>query len=220
MYVRKLVAAGLIFFLSASASAAGLDDATAYRVELIASFNKAIVIVGFMIGLLLTVSGGYKIIGTANSQQKNKFMIPVIYLLAGSLMMNLHSSISVLTNTYFNVNFCTMIDESKSISSSCFSDEISGVTGQLKNRIEKVASGSTAKAFIDNVKVIIGVFQVIGFIYFLVGIYGLVQVSNGSSKDGGYGKPIVTMVASALIVDIPHTAQTAIDTLSKIGINF
>ncbi|MGA6107811.1 hypothetical protein [Pseudomonas solani] len=220
MHVRKFVVAALVFILSASASAAGLDDATAYRVELIASFNKAIVIVGFMIGLLLTVSGGYKIINTANSQQKNKFMIPVMYILAGSLMMNLHSSISVLTNTYFKVNFCTMIDESKSISSSCFSDEISGVTGQLKNRIEKVASGSTAKAFIDNVKVIIGVFQVIGFIYFLVGIYGLVQVSNGSSKDGGYGKPIVTMVASALIVDIPHTAQTAIDTLSKIGINF
>ena len=46
------------------------------------------------------------------------------------------------------------------------------------------------------------------------------QVADGSSKDGGYGKPIITMLAAALIFDIPHTAQMAIDTLEKIGINF
>ena len=98
--------------------------------------------------------------------------------------------------------------------------EISGLTGELKSRIEKLSSGGTAEKFLENIQIIIGIFQIIGLIYFSVGAYGLAQVANGSSKDSGYGKPIITMFASALIVDIPHTAQMAIDTLEKIGINF
>lgn len=220
MYVRKLVAAALIFSLSASASAAGLDDSTANRVELIAALNKALMYASSLIGVTLIVSGGYKIKCIADSQQKNKFMIPLMTIMAGVIIWNVKDSVSVLTNTYFNVDFCSIIDESKSISSSCFSSELSGMTDQLKNRIERLSNGGVAKAFIDNIKVIIGIFQFIGFIYFMVGAYGLKEVANGSSKDGGFGKPIITMIASALIVDLPHTAQTAIDTLEKIGINF
>ena len=98
--------------------------------------------------------------------------------------------------------------------------EVSGLTGELKARIEKLSSGSTAESFLGNIQIIIGLFQIIGLIYFAVGAYGIAQVANGSSKESGYGKPIITMFASALIVDIPHTAMMAIETLEKIGINF
>lgn len=210
----------VLLLVPAFALGASVEDATSNRVELIAAFNKLIIIVGFMIGLAVTISGGYKMVQVGNQGAKFGWGTPVIYILAGVVMMNVSPSLSVITNTYFKVDFCTMIDESQSVSSSCFKDEISGLTGPLKERITRLSSDSTAQAFMQNIEIIVGIFQVIGFIYFLTGAYGLTQVANGSSRDGGYGKPIITMVASALIVDIPHTATMFIDTLHQIGINF
>lgn len=203
----------------AFALGASLEDATSNRVELIAAFNKLIIITGFLIGLAVTIAGGYKLIQVGNQGAKFGWGAPAIYILAGVVMMNVSPSLSVITNTYFKVDFCTMIDESQSVSSSCFKDEISGLTGPLKERITRLSSDSTAQVFMENIEVIIGIFQVIGFIYFLTGAYGLTQVANGSAQNG-YAKPIITMTASALIVDIPHTATMFIDTLHKIGINF
>ncbi len=209
----------VFLFVPAFAFGASIDDATSNRVELIAAFNKLIILVGFLIGLTVTISGGYKLVQVGNQGAKFGWGAPAMYVLVGVIMMNVSPSLSVITNTYFKVDFCTMIDESQSVSSSCFKDELSGLTGPLKERITRLSSDSTAEKFMENIEVIIGIFQVIGFIYFLTGAYGLTQVANGSAQHG-YGKPIITMVASALIVDIPHTATMFIDTLHQIGINF
>lgn len=216
--LAKLITVALLL-VPAFAFGASIEDATSNRVELIAAFNKLIIITGFLIGLAVTISGGYKMIQVGNQGSKFGWGAPAIYIITGVVMMNVSPSLSVITNTYFNVDFCTMIDENQSVSSSCFKDEISGLTGPLKERITRLSSDSTAQVFIENIEVIIGIFQVIGFIYFLTGAYGLTQVANGSAQNG-YAKPIITMVASALIVDIPHTATMFIDTLHKIGINF
>ncbi len=216
--VSRLITVVLLL-LPALAFAAPIEDATSNRVELIAAFNKLIIIVGFMIGLAVTIAGCYKMIQVGNQVAKFGWIAPAIYIMAGVVMMNVSPSLSVITNTYFNVDFCTMIDESQTVSSSCFKDEISGLTGPLKERISRLSSDSTAEKFMENIQIIIGIFQVIGFIYFLTGAYGLTQVANGSAQNG-YAKPIITMTASALIVDIPHTATMFIDTLHKIGINF
>lgn len=216
--VSRLITVVLLL-LPALAFAAPIEDATSNRVEFIAAFNKLIILVGFMIGLAVTIAGGYKMIQVGNQGSKFGWGAPAMYVFVGVIMMNISPSLSVITNTYFKVDFCTMIDESQSVSSSCFKDEISGLTGPLKERISRLSSDSTAEKFMENIEIIVGIFQVIGFIYFLVGAYGLTQVANGSAQHG-YGKPIITMVASALIVDIPHTATMFIDTLHKIGINF
>ncbi|MBC3493074.1 hypothetical protein [Pseudomonas taiwanensis] len=216
--VSRLITVVLLL-LPALAFAAPIEDATSNRVELIAEFNKLIIITGFLIGLAVTIAGGYKLVQVGNQGSKFGWGAPAIYILVGVIMMNVSPSLSVITNTYFKVDFCTMIDENQSVSSSCFKDEISGLTGPLKERITRLSSDSTAQVFMENIEVIIGIFQVIGFIYFLTGAYGLVQVANGSAQNG-YAKPIITMTASALIVDIPHTATMFIETLHKIGINF
>lgn len=216
--LAKLITVALLI-VPAFAFGASIDDATSNRVELIAAFNKLIILVGFMIGLAVTIAGGYKLVQVGNQGSKFGWGAPAMYVLVGVIMMNVSPSLSVITNTYFKVDFCTMIDESQSVSSSCFKDEISGLTGPLKERITRLSSDSTAQAFMQNIEIIIGIFQVIGFIYFLTGAYGLTQVANGSAQHG-YGKPIITMTASALIVDIPHTATMFIDTLHQIGINF
>ncbi|MDI3667800.1 hypothetical protein QK362_12740 [Pseudomonas aeruginosa] len=222
MYVRKIILSVLPLFLLAPAFALGADlgslDAAQARRELVVLFQNSIEITAFLIGAILTLAGGYKFKLHAD-EGKIGWSMGMIYILVGVLMMNVSDSLSVMTNTFFKVDFCTMIDDSGKASSSCFSSELSGLTGELKQRVEKLSSNTTAQKFMENIETIVGIFQVIGFIYFLVGLYGLVEVANGSAEHG-YGKPLITMIASALIVDIPHTATTFIDTLNKIGINF
>ncbi|OLS58999.1 hypothetical protein [Pseudomonas putida] len=217
MNVRNFITFLTLLFLPVIAFA---DDATQARVELISANIGLIKLVVFLIGFITFVSGGYKLILLTEQGGKMGKSVPLVYILVGTILMSLTTSISVFGNTLFKAgDFCFVVAEG-SIDNACMNTEVSGLTGELQSRVEKLSSGSTAKQFMQNIQIIIGIFQIIGFIYFAIGAYGLAQVANGSSKENGYGKPIITMFASALIVDIPHTAQMAIDTLERIGINF
>lgn len=217
MNVRNFITFLTLLFLPVIAFA---DDATQARVELISANIGLIKLVVFLIGFTLFVTGGCKLILLTEQGGKMGKSVPLMYFLVGSILMNLTIAIGIFGNTYFKAgDFCFVVAEG-SINNACMNTEVSGLTGELKGRIEKLSSGNTAEQFMQNIQIIIGILQIIGFIYFAVGAYGLAQVANGSSQEKGYGKPIITMFASALIVDIPHTAQMAIDTLEKIGINF
>lgn len=217
MNVRNFITFLTLLFLPVIAFA---DDAMQARVEIISEHIDLIKVVVFLIGLITFIAGGYKLILIAEEGSKMGKSVPLIYILVGTILMSLTTSIGVFGNTLFKAgDFCFVVAEG-SINNGCMNTEVSGLTGELKSRVEKLSSGSTAEQFMQNIQIIIGIFQIIGLIYFAIGAYGLAQVANGSSKESGYGKPIITMFASALIVDIPHTAQMAIDTLEKIGINF
>jgi hypothetical protein len=198
-------------------------DAETERTAIIVAVHKLVYIFGFLVGLILVISAGMKmkLASESNGQNSNKGIIYISFL-AGVLMMNSSSTLSTYIATLLGSGsgHCFILDSSQSDAKNCWSADSSGLTGQLKTRIEKLSSAGVAATFMKNINIIVGMLQVIGFIYFLVGTYGLVQVSNGSSRDGGYGKPIITMIASALIVDIPHTAEMAVATLEKIGVNF
>lgn len=218
MNVRNVITFLTLLFLPIVAFADG--DATAARVELISANLGLIKLVIFLIGFIMLVSGGYKLRLLAEQDGKMGKGVPLVYVIVGVVLMNITLAIGVFGNTYFKAgDFCFVVSEG-AINNACMNTEVSGLTGETKARLEKLSSSSTAEQFMQNVQMIIGILQVIGFIYFAVGTYGLAQVANGSSKESGYGKPIITMFASALIVDIPHTAMMAIDTLEKIGINF
>lgn len=218
MNVRNVITFLTLLFLPAVAFADG--DATAARVELISGNIGLIKLVIFLIGSIVFISGAYKLTLIAEQGSKVGKSVPLIYIIVGTILMNITLAIGAFGNTYFKAgDFCFVVSDG-AINNACMNTEVSGLTGELKARIEKLSSGGTAEKFLENIQIIIGLFQIIGLIYFSVGAYGIAQVANGSSKDGGYGKPIITMFASALIVDIPHTAMMAIETLEKIGINF
>lgn len=220
MNVRNVITFLTLLFLPAVAFAFGNDAADNARIELISLGQTLTTVFGFLLGFVVFIAAGYKIALAANENQKNKFIAPIVGLLAGTVMMNVFVTLDVFTATFYGVdNFCQIIKDGSAVES-CMSDAMSGLTGELKTRVEKLSSASTALAVMAQITIIVGLIQVIGLIYFLVGAYGLVQVANGSSKESGYGKPIITMFASVLIVDIPHTAMLAIGTLETIGINF
>ncbi|OZY40602.1 hypothetical protein CJF43_17345 [Pseudomonas fragi] len=67
-------------------------------------------------------------------------------------------------------------------------------------------------------KVIVGLFQAIGFFFFISSIMSLKAVGHGSSRDG-YAKPVIILIASALIIDLPHTASMIMETAKLAGVN-
>jgi hypothetical protein len=215
MNVRNVITLLTLLFLPAFAFA----DATGDRGDMVYGGQKLTLIIFFLVGLILMISGGCKLTLVNEQGQKNAKTVPFMFILAGVLLMNLTSTLGVFGSTYFSVENACFIMSEGSINDSCMSTEISGLTGELKTRIEKLSSGSTAQVLMDNIKIILAVFQSIGLIYFGMGIYGLTEVAKGSAQNG-YGKPIVTMLAAALIFDLPHTALMAINTMEKIGINF
>lgn len=217
MNVKHALIAAILF---APALAFGADqDATSFRVALVNSILDFVIDYGFMVGLALMVAAGYKMKLAVDEGSKVGGLQIALTFIVAAIFMNIEAALTTITNTYFKVDFCRIIAEER-ISDTCFSEAYSGITGELRERINRLSGDSTAQMFMDNIRVLTGVFQIIGFIYFLVGAYGLIQVSKGSSQDSGYGKPIITMIASALIVDVPHTVQVALNTLNGIGINF
>lgn len=213
----------IILFSAILLPSIAFADVESAREEIVILVHKLVYYFGFLIGLILMISAGLKMKAASETQgpNSNKGII-YISLLAGILMMNSSSTLSTYIATLLGGDggHCFVLDSSQSAAENCWTAESSGLTGQLKTRVEKLSNSGVAETFMKNINVIVGILQVIGFIYFFVGTYGLVQVANGSSRDGGYGKPIVTMIASALIVDIPHTAEMAVATLEKVGVNF
>lgn len=215
MNVRNVITFLTLLFLPIVAFA----DVAAGGETIYLGQNLALIIF-FGLGLILVISGGCKMTLMGEQGQKNAKTVPVMYILAGVLLMNITTTLGVFGSTYFNVDkSCFIISEGGSINDSCMNTEISGLTDEMRSRIEKLSSGGTAQEFAISIRIILAIFQSIGLIYFGMGIYGLTQVANGSAQNG-YGKPIVTMLASALIYDLPHTANLAIDMLERIGINF
>lgn len=224
--MRHEIAKTILFLLLITASFftfaddLGSTDITANRVGFISAQITLIKIVIFLIGLIVLISSIVKMKYVNDANQKSPFAAVVMGIFAATLMMNINASLSVFTKTFFDVDAVCMQIAEKKIDDNCFKDEMSGLTGDIKSRVQKLSNDQTASTFMTTFQLVIGIFQVIGLIYFAVGAYGLKEVANGSSKDGGYGKPIITMIAAALIVDIPHTAQMAIDTLHSVGLNF
>lgn len=219
MNVRNLVTLLTLLFLPAVAFAFGTDEAENARAVLISRLSTLVTLLGYLVGFVVLLTGLYKLTQITKDGVKNPYISPAIYVISGVLMMDIFHTLDVLTLTMFNFeNFCQVIKDD-AIAHNCMSDAMSGLTGDMKTRLEKLSSGNTVQAFLDQISVIVGIFQLIGLIYVLVGLYGLIQVANGSAQNG-YAKPLVTIFAAALIVDIPHTAQMAINTLESIGINF
>lgn len=223
--VKKLSTLILLLIISLPVFAnASLDEASASanRAELVGTFIQVVRYIGYFLGVLTFILMGYKTLDLGGSGKDVKRQTVYVYAVAAVLFLNAGLGLGLIISSWGGISEqpCFIASEKDGFSSTCFNDEMSELAGELRARVEKLSSDSTAKIFWDNLKFIVSVFQLIGLIYFLVGVYGLVQVSNGSAKDSGYGKPIVTMIASALIVDLPHTFQMFQATLQQVGINF
>lgn len=209
------------------------NSAIAARETVIANLFWATTQIGRIIGMIVLIAGFYRMRMKAEMGPNGNISTTSIfvYIAVGFMMLSFSSTLGSLIATFLGqtsttgAGACFILNDSVTggrstlDNGSCWNASSSELTGTLMDRVTKMSSASTAQEFLANINVIIGLFQLIGFIYFFVGMHGLVAVSKGSARNG-YFKPLVIIIASALIVDLPHTAEIFLNTLKKVGINF
>lgn len=222
MKQKILIALGLLFFSTlafAGESATIIEN----RSQMVQAINQAVILIGQMIGVILLLVGINKMKWKAeqptNPQHSTGMIITV--LVAGALMINYtQSATSLITTALYpegNGEYCFILDSSQSASNSqCWSSSTAESTTKLADTIDRLEGDERSQEFRDNIDVLMAFFQLIGLIYFFKGAYGLKQVSDGGQK-GGYGKPLLIMIAAALVLDLPHTLEVVLNTIEQIG---
>lgn len=221
LFVLLLVSLPVFAFADSIDREITSSESLQYRADLIAAFLNILWKFSPFMGVLLFIVAGLKMKQMVDEKNPSKKFSVIMTFVAATFFFNIYLAqelISSLWKIEGDESICFMVDDA-GVNDQCYSDEMSEIGGELAERVEKLSGDGIATELKNSMRLIVGIFQVIGFIYFMVGIYGLHQVSNGT-KDEGYGKPIITMISSALIIDLPHTASMFLDTLQKVGVNF
>lgn len=217
---------GFILILIAVGSSFVFADEVAERAKMVAALYQLVTYFALLMGIVLMVLGVVKMKKSADNKNDPKtFPVSIILtFFAGAMAFNYSGSASMMISSLLGSDssgYCFVLNDEVSSSldlhkENCFDASNSEIVGSLVDKVNDMSSGK-GDVLKKNISIIIGLFQLIGLIYFLKGLYGLKQVSEGSSRDG-YGKPIITLIASALIIDLPHTMEMLKNTINTLGI--
>jgi hypothetical protein len=176
-----------------------------------AGYTLGIAVAAFL-GIFVIVYGGVSYVNSLNTQKpmpKN-----LIYgLIFSGLFLNLIGTLGLVSNINCSDKM-TSIEFSKCVS---WDDSNSGLSTELKAKIEKVAGNKNGwDEFYNKFKPIISIVQMFAFLLFCYELFSLWQIAVENKKDGSAGKTIIKLIACALIVDLPHTADWVAAALEKI----
>lgn len=179
--------------------------------------------IGVLMGAILVFMGIKKLVDYAQDQRnpKNSPISAIVIFFGASLLLNLNQTMSMVINTVqgdTGDSYCfyaeTSMQNPFGNNTSCFNDAMQ-LTEELAQKLknENGAQESVQKLK-EKLRLLFTLFQVIGVIYFIKAIYMLKEASEGSQQTG-YGKIILMIFASALVIDMPHTIDMLINTIQS-----
>lgn len=207
-------------FAPASIAAGEVEE----RMRLVSSLYYVLTIFVMFLGLIMMYQAGLKLKRRAeNPNDARSFPSAILVtFFAGALAFNYSGSAGSMINSLLGSDkgYCFVlndsIDNSRDLhTDNCWDSANSEMLGDIADKVDEMESGK-GDVLKENAKTIVALFQFIGLIYFAKGVYGLKLTSEGQGKDG-YGKPIVTMILAALVLDLPHTLEFIKETLQLIG---
>jgi hypothetical protein len=165
---------------------------------------------GVLLGAILAFLGIKKLVDYSQDQRnpKNSPVSAIVIFFAAGLLLNLNQTMSLVINTIQDGkdnSYCfyakTSGDSPFGNGGSCFSDAMS----LTKELAEKLKNESGTEESVNKLKEKLR-------LLFIKGIYMLKEASEGSQQTG-YGKIILMIFASALVIDMPHTIDLLINTI-------
>lgn len=177
---------------------------------------------GVLLGAILAFLGIKKLVDYAQDQRnpKNSPISAIVIFFAAGLLLNLNQTMSLVINTIQDgtgQNYCfyaqTTGETPFGNNTSCFNDAMQ-VTDDLAARLKnETGTEESVNKLKEKLRLLFTLFQIIGVIYFIKGIYMLKEASEGSQQTG-YGKILLMILASALVIDMPHTIDMLINTIT------
>ncbi len=173
-----------------------------------------------LLGAFLAFGGIVKIYNNVrdNRNPKNSIGAAFATLFAGSLLLNINSSITIIQNTFNSGSsgYCFYADSAKNPHSKqgCFKDS-NIITDRYLSEVRGESEGSKSRQkAIETMRSVFSIAQLIGLAFFVKGLFKLKEVSEGNTNDK-YGKVLIMLVSSALVMDLPHTLDTIIETIKQ-----
>jgi len=202
------------------------SDAVSNRATMVSSIYTLVTIAATAMGMMLMITAIVKLKRRGDNPNDPKSFPSsiIVTLFAGAMAFNYSESAGVMIASVLGDNdagYCFVIEGTETSGnvkgqSKCWTEGTSEVLDGVADKIDKMSGNGAGAKIKENAQSIIALFQTIGLIYFLKGLYGLKTTSEGQSKEG-YGKPIITLIASALIIDLPHTIEMVQETIAYLG---
>lgn len=180
---------------------------------------------GFFLGLYVLI---YTIVLLATKYADRDREITVgkitLSLIVASVLMNITGTFNLLIYDLRGGEaggaYCFMYEISDEgydalpTGSSCYDVNSSPLA---QDYVSKIEDGEDKKTIMNNIRFGLAIFQIIGVIFFIYGFVLLRKINMGVER-GGYMKPILMILFSALMVDLPHTVEVAIGALQSLEI--
>ena len=172
----------------------------------------------FFAALLLAFFGIKKLVdyATDNRNPKNSPMSSLVMFLASGLLLNVDASLSIMINTitqsgdYCYYGDLSGVSESPlGNNSSCFA-EAKTITADLTNQLKKQNENTESiEKLQEKLRMLFTIFQLVGLIYML-------KAASEGAQQASYGKILMMIIASAAVIDMPHTIDILINTITEI----
>ncbi|CAK1857812.1 DUF4134 domain-containing protein [Vibrio crassostreae] len=208
---------------STSMSFAVDQQATA---DMIGKFYPLLTVIATAMGLGLLILGLVKMKKRADNPNDVKTfpMSIIVTLICGAILFNFSQSLNTVIKT-FNGNtasYCMIAQETQVAGeipkAGCWDESQSEALNDVIEKANKM-NGDSAEQIRANAKLFYMTLQLLGFVYFMKGVYHLKQASEGVQNKGYLGG-ISTIFFSALVVDLHHTLEFVQGTLESMGISF
>lgn len=194
----------------------------AEREVLVVTLFQFVIYLSFILGIIYA----YKTLMTVKQRSDNpndqsaSISKIITTIIISAVLLNLNLGINLFVNTITgSSNYCFALNENVSETKNlndCFDAESSTLTKGLRERIDSQISSRAD--FTNYLKLAIGAIQLLGLIYFVSSILKLKDINNGQSQISPYNV-IVGLIASAALIDLPHTLELILETAKSVGVS-
>jgi hypothetical protein len=217
----KFILVTLLLFLQLPLYAESAAAGTASFDSLFSAIYVLIRVVGFFTALLLAFLAIKKLVDYAsdNRNPKNSPVSAIIMFFASGLLLNVDATLSMFINSLNDSGgYCFYGNTSGTENpfgndSNCFT-EAQTITKDLAQELQKRSENTESiEKLQEKLRMLFTLFQLVGLVYFIKGIYMLKAASEGAQQ-ASYGKIIIMIIASAAVIDMPHTIDLLVNTIS------
>lgn len=169
--------------------------------------------ISIFFGTLMIIKGGYLLKEKADNPNSNALRRMTVTFMVAGLLIGYTDSITTIGVTLFgdNSKYCMYLDATAG--GDCWDAKSSELTGEMRAKIEAIGNGSDlSNSTMRLINILVGVFQTVGFGYFLKSALAMKDVGNGN-RAGGYGKPVFGLLFAVSLINTPAVISLIVGTI-------